>query len=88
MDGFEWFWSWGTSATQLARGKLGKKHTLIMAAAIAQQPRHGALSLAPPHTTISQHAVRQVYVIKTREYYCVYYLLAILRHNASSTHHA
>jgi hypothetical protein len=28
-------------------------------------------------TTISQHAVQQVYVIKTREYYCFYYLLAI-----------
>jgi hypothetical protein len=36
--------------------------------------RHGALPLAPPHTTISQHAVLQVYVIKTREYYCFFYL--------------
>jgi hypothetical protein len=35
---------------------------------------HGALPLAPPHTTISQHAVLQVYVIKTREYYCFFYL--------------
>jgi hypothetical protein len=31
----------------------------------------------PPHTTISQHAVRQVYVVKTKEYICYYYLLAI-----------
>jgi hypothetical protein len=38
-----------------------------------------------PHTTNSQDAVQQVYVIKTREYYCFYYLLAILRHDASST---
>jgi hypothetical protein len=35
---------------------------------------HGALPLAPPHTTISQHAARQVYVVKTREYYCFYYV--------------
>jgi hypothetical protein len=36
--------------------------------------RHGALPPAPSHTTISQHAAQQVYVIKTREYYCFYYL--------------
>ncbi len=48
--------------------------------------RHSALLPAPPHTAISQHAARQVYVVKTREYYCFYYLLAILRHEASSTH--
>jgi hypothetical protein len=36
--------------------------------------RHGALPRAPPHTTISQHAGQQVYVIKTREYYCFYYV--------------
>ncbi len=35
--------------------------------------RHGALPPAPLHTTISQHAVQQVYVIKTREYYSFYY---------------
>jgi hypothetical protein len=27
-----------------------------------------------PHTTISQHAARQVNVVKTRKYYCFYYL--------------
>ncbi len=48
--------------------------------------RHGALIPAPPHTAISQHAVQQVYVVKTRIYYCFYYVLAILRHDASSTH--
>jgi hypothetical protein len=41
--------------------------------------RHGALPLAPWQTAISQHAVQQVYAIKTREYYCVYYLLAIFK---------
>jgi hypothetical protein len=35
---------------------------------------HGALPLAPPHTTISHHAAQQVYVVKTREYYCFYYV--------------
>jgi hypothetical protein len=35
---------------------------------------HGALPTASLHTTISQHAPRQVYVIKTREYYCFYYV--------------
>jgi hypothetical protein len=49
--------------------------------------RHGALHPAPPRTEISQHAARQVYVLKTRIYYCFHYLLAILRHNALSTHH-
>jgi hypothetical protein len=55
-----------------------------MAAAIALWPP-GALPPAPPHTTISQHAAQQVYVVETRENYCfAMYLLAILRHNASS----
>ncbi len=35
---------------------------------------HGALPPAPPYTTISQHAVQQVYVVKTREYCCFYYI--------------
>jgi hypothetical protein len=39
--------------------------------------RHGAPLPAPKHTTISQHATRQVNVVKTREYICYYYLLAI-----------
>jgi hypothetical protein len=44
---------------------------------------------APLHTTISQHAAQQVYVVKTREYYCfTMYLLAILMHNASLTRRA
>jgi len=38
---------------------------------------HGVPPPAPPHTTISEHAVRQVYVVKTKEYICYYYLLAI-----------
>ncbi len=36
--------------------------------------RHGALPPAPLHTTISQHAGQQDYVIKTREYYCFYHV--------------
>jgi len=83
-----WFWGWGTSDIQLARRKLGKKHTPQSWRPPSPYGRHGALPPAPPHTTISQHAVRQVYVVKTREYYCVYYLLAILRHDALLTCHA
>ncbi len=58
-----------------------------MAAAIVLQPPW----CPPPNTAqtaISQHAVRQVYVIKTRKYYCFYYLLAILRHKALSMRRA
>ncbi len=35
---------------------------------------HGALPPAPLHTTISQYAAQQVYVVKTRAYYCFYYV--------------
>ncbi len=35
---------------------------------------HGTFPPAPPHTTISQHAAQQVYVVQTREYYCFYYV--------------
>ncbi len=86
--GFWWFWGGGTSEMQLVRQNLGKK----------THPNHGSRRChtvamlppppAPPHTTISQHAARQIYVVKTREYYCFYYLLAILRHDASLTCHA
>jgi hypothetical protein len=82
---FGWFWGWGTSDMQIARQKLGKKNTPQSWQPPSPYGCHGALSLAPPHTIISQHAVQQVYVIKTREYYCFYYLVAILMHNASST---
>ncbi len=71
---FGWFWSWGTLDTRLARQKLGKN----------THPNHGGRHwpmaamvpspLAPPHKTISQHAAQQVYVTKTREYYCFYYV--------------
>jgi hypothetical protein len=70
---FGWFWSLGTSDMQLARRKLGKNthpnyggcHILMAAM---------APSLALPHTTSSQHAARQVHVVKKREYYCFYYV--------------
>jgi hypothetical protein len=46
-----------------------------MAAAVAIWPR------APPparlHITINQHAAQQVYVIKTKECFCCYYLSAM-----------
>ncbi len=82
---FWWFWGWGTSDTHLSRWKLGKKNTLQSWWPPLPYGHHGAHSPAPPHTTISQHAVWQFYVIKTRKYYCFYYLLAFLRHNASLT---
>ncbi len=83
---FGWFGGWGTSDTQLARRKLSKQNTPQLWWLPLPYGRHGALLLALPHTTISQHATQQVYVVKTREYYCFYYFLAILRHNALSTH--
>jgi hypothetical protein len=62
---------------RLARQKLAKNITPRPWRPPSPYGRHGALPLAPPHTTISQHAVRQVYVVKTKEYICYYYLLAI-----------
>jgi hypothetical protein len=50
-----------------------------MAAAVALRPPCPP-PLPPPallHPTISQHAVQQVYVVKTKEFYCYYYLLAM-----------
>ncbi len=82
---FGWFWGWGTSDTWLARQKLGKNNTPQSWRLPSPYGRHGALLPAPPHTTTSQHAARQVNVVKTRKYYCFYYLLAILRHDALST---
>jgi hypothetical protein len=70
---------------RLARRKLGKKNTPQSWRLPLPYGRHGALPPAPPHTIIGQHAVQQVYVVKTREYYCFYYLLAILRHDALLT---
>jgi hypothetical protein len=46
-------------------------------AATVPYGHHGALPLAPPHTTISQQAVQQVYAIKTRRKYLYYYLLTM-----------
>jgi hypothetical protein len=74
-------WDSGWILGQLARRKLGKKNTPQSWWPPSHYGRHGALLLAP-HTAISQHAAQQVYVVKTRKYYCFYYLLAILRHNA------
>ncbi len=82
---FWWFWGWGTSDMRLTRRKLGKKHTPQSWRLPLPYGCHGALPSALPHTTISQHAAWQVYVVKTREYYCFYYLFAILRHDALST---
>ncbi len=85
---FGWFWSWGALDKRLARGKLGKNNTPQSWWPPSPWGRHGALPLAPPQTTISQHAAHKVYVVKTREYYCFCYLFAILRHNTLSTHRA
>ncbi len=73
---FGWFGGWGTSDTRLARQKLGKKtHTNHGG---RRRPTAAMLPpLAPLHTSISQHAVGQVYVIKAKEFYCCYYLLAM-----------
>jgi hypothetical protein len=83
---FGWFWGWGTLDMQLARRKWGKKNTSQSWRPPSPYGRHGTLLPEPPHKATSQHAARQVYVINTRKYSCFYYLLAILRHDASSTH--
>jgi hypothetical protein len=85
---FGWVWGRGTSNTRLTRWKLGKQSTPQSWRPPLPYGGHGALPLAPLHTTISQYAVQQVYVIKTKKYYCFYYLLAILWHDASLTCHA
>jgi hypothetical protein len=70
---------------QLARQKLGKK----------THPNHGGchcptVAMVPSswHHHIQQLAnmLCDKSVVKTRKYYCFYYLLAIFRHDASSTH--
>jgi hypothetical protein len=66
--------------TQLARRKLGKNNTPRPWRPPSPYGRHGAPPLAPPHTTISQHAVQQVYVVKTKEYICYYYLGKLLKY--------
>jgi hypothetical protein len=47
---------------------------------------HGAPLLAPRHSTISQHATQQVYVVKTRVSKFYQYQLSYLVHDALSTH--
>jgi len=74
---FGWFWGCGTSDTRLARRKLSKKITPQPWWPPLPYDLHGAPPPAPPHTIIIQHAAQQVYVVKTREYNCFYYLLAI-----------
>jgi hypothetical protein len=59
---------------RLARRKQGENNTPRPWRPLSPYGRHGAPPPAPPHTTISQHAVRQVYDIKTKEYICYYYL--------------
>ncbi len=70
---FGWFWSWGTLDMRLARWKLGKN----------THPNHGgchcsmaAMVPSPWHRLIQQLAImlRDKSVIKTREYYCFYYV--------------
>ncbi len=70
---FGWFWSWGTLDMQLARQKLGKN----------THPIHGgrhcpmaAMAPSPRHRRVQQFAnmLRNKPVVKTREYYCFYYV--------------
>ncbi len=82
---FGWFWGRGTLDKWLARRKLGKNTPQSWRPPSPYGP-HGDLLPAPPHTAISQHAAQQVYVVKIRNYYRFYYLLAILRHDALLTH--
>ncbi len=79
-----------TSDTQFTKEKLGKTCTLH-----TDEPWrpplshgcHGAPLPAPRHTTISQHATQQVYIIKTKVSNVYLYQLRYLVHNALSTYH-
>ncbi len=82
---FCWFWSWRSFDTQLARQKLGKKNTPPPWRPPSPYGCHGAPPPASLHTTISQHDAQQFYVIKTRGYYCFYYLLDLQRHDMLMT---
>jgi hypothetical protein len=64
----------GASDTRIARQKLGNKNTPQSWQLPLPYGRHGAFAPALLHTMISQHAAGQVYVVKTREHYCYYYL--------------
>jgi hypothetical protein len=86
---FRWFWSWGTSDTQLARRKLDKN----------TYPNHGGhhcpmATMVPScqHCRIQQLAnmLRDKSVLLKLENIIVFtmYLVAILRHNASLTRRA
>jgi hypothetical protein len=86
---FGWIWGWGTSDTQLARRKLGKK----------THPNHGghhhptaAMVPSLQHCHIQQSAImlRDKSMLLKLENVIVFtkYLLAILRHGVSSMHHA
>jgi hypothetical protein len=75
--GFLLVLEWWMFDTRLARQKLGKKNTPPPWRPPSPYGRHGAPPLALPHTTSSQHDAQQVYVVKTRGYYCFYYLLAL-----------
>ncbi len=55
------------------------------AASVAPHVCYGDPALAPCHSAIIQYDVQRVYVVKTREYYCFYFLLATQRRGASST---
>ncbi len=81
---FEWFWSWGTSNTQLARQKQGKNTHLNHGG------RHSPMAAMVPfprHRHIQQLAnmLHDKSMLLKLENIIIFtmYLLAILRHGAS-----
>ncbi len=54
---FWWFWGWGTSDTQLARWKLGKKNTPLNHG--GRHPCMAAMVPSPQHRRIQQLANMQ-----------------------------
>jgi hypothetical protein len=86
---FGWFWSWGTSDTQLARQKLGKnthpnhggRHCPM--AAMVPSTRHCCIQqLANMLCNKSMSLKLENIIVFTK------YLLAILRHDALPMHRA
>ncbi len=86
---FGWFWGWGTSDTQIARQKLAKKITPQSWRPPLSYGCHGAF---PQHHRIQQLAnmLRNNSMLLKLEKTIVFTmnLLAILRHDASSTSRA
>jgi hypothetical protein len=84
-----WFWGWGTSDTQLARQKIGRKTHLNQ----GDHHRPTAAMVPSPQHRLMQQLANMLHnksmLLKLEKIIdFTMYLLAILRHDALSMHHA